>query len=405
MLPFLLSAMFAGSVGWLLYRTLRQFRLYETFEPAGASAVTHDPPIAVIVPLRNEAHNVLACLQSLIEQDYPREQLEIVAVDDNSNDQTAAIVRAIAARDHRVRLLQIGALPAGWTGKPHACWIGALDTEAEWLCFVDADTVSEPALLRSAVFALRERNLDLLSFSPLQELTHFLDRLVMPLGFLAVAASMDCAEVNDSGSSEVRVNGQFIMMRTHDYFAVGGHASVRGHICEDAALARLMKASGLRVGLLGGESLIRTRMYRTAHDLWEGFSKNIAETFGGSARTSIVAISVLVIGWATPLLPIWTLDAAVRGPHPLAIAAAAGAWLAAATVVSVQLALLHHFRVPLWYGFLFPASCSVGALVALNGVLRGVRGRVYWKGRAYSSKRGTAETDIGQPSRTGSNDL
>src|SRR5215469_14809862 len=135
MLPVILSAIFAGSVGWLLHRALRQFRRYQSLTPVGPLAATRSPRIAVIVPLRNEAHNVAACLQSLVQQDYPRKQLEIVAVDDNSNDHTAALVRVIAAGEDRVRLLQVGALPAGWAGKPHACWIGALATKAEWLCF------------------------------------------------------------------------------------------------------------------------------------------------------------------------------------------------------------------------------------------------------------------------------
>jgi hypothetical protein len=43
-----------------------------------------------------------------------------------------------------------------------------------------------------------------------------------------------------------------------------------------------------------------------------------------------------------------------------------------------------HFRIPFWYGLLFPLGYSAGALIALDSVRRRVRGRVSWKGRMYS---------------------
>jgi chlorobactene glucosyltransferase len=165
-----------------------------------------------------------------------------------------------------------------------------------------------------------------------------------------------------------------------------------------------MKAAGSRVALLGSESLIRTRMYRTSGQLWEGLSKNVAETFGGPARTSIIAASALLFGWATALLPCFAIVGAVREPGPVGIAAAMVAVLASTAVVATQIALARHFRIPFWYGLLFPLSCSAGALLAAFGVFRSMHGRVHWKGRTYSFGRDAAELEAGQSRRTSTND-
>lgn len=400
----LCSSIFAGIVAWALSRAIRQSRQYESLGDSGAPADSSLPRIAVIVPVRNEAYNVATCLRSLGEQDYPRDRLQIITVDDDSSDDTAAIIRRTATADSRVRLLEAAALPAGWAGKPHACWIGALAADAEWLCFLDADTIAEPALMRCAMLAARQRNLDMMSLAPFQELSGFLDRLLIPVGFLLIAVTMDPARANRPDSSEATANGQFILVRGEDYFRVGGHSAVRDQICEDTALAREMKAAGLRVGLLGSETLIRTRMYRTAGDLWEGLSKNVVETFGGPAWTSMIAASALLLAWITPVLPLLAIIAAIREPHPVEIASASIALLAAAAVVGTQLALARHFRIPLWYGLLFPLSCSAGALLVAYGVFRNLRGRVSWKGRIYSFGRDAAELEPGQSPRTNSND-
>jgi chlorobactene glucosyltransferase len=403
-LTLLCSSDFAGAVAWALARAMRQSRQYESLGEDGVPGDPNLPAVAAIVPVRNEAGNVATCLRGLREQDYPRGRLRIIVVDDESGDDTAAIVRGIALADSRVRLIEAAALPAGWAGKPHACWLGALAAEAEWLCFMDADTIAEPGLMRSAVLAAGRRNLAMMSLAPFQELSGFFDRLLIPLGFLMIAATMDPARSNRPDSSEANANGQFILVRSEIYFRVGGHSVVRNRICEDAALARQVKAAGFRVALLGSESLIRVRMYRTARELWEGLSKNVAETFGGPVRTSAIAAGALVLAWMTPLLPAFATLEAIREPHPVELAAAAIALLAAAAVVATQLALVRHFRVPLWYGLLFPLACTAGALLAFYGVVRSLRGGIPWKGRVYSFGRDAAELEAGRSPRTNSND-
>src|SRR5262244_296404 len=93
------------------------------------------PQVSVIVPARNEEASLGACLESLVSQSGV--EFEIIVVNDHSTDRTAEIARAFA----RVRVIEAGELPAGWTGKNNAVACGAREARGEWLLFTDADTV------------------------------------------------------------------------------------------------------------------------------------------------------------------------------------------------------------------------------------------------------------------------
>ena len=145
------------------------------------------------MPARDEADNIERCLNSLLAQDYPARRLNVIVVDDHSADDTAAIVRRIAADHPRLSLVQSPPLPPRWTGKSHACWIGARSAapDTEWLCFIDADVWGESALLSSAVRAAFDRKLDLLSLAPRQQLQSFAERLILPCGLILLSFVQD----------------------------------------------------------------------------------------------------------------------------------------------------------------------------------------------------------------------
>lgn len=385
-----IAVLWAGSVAWLLLRATRQMRLYVVIEPDDPLARPAAPvaDVAVIVPVRDEAPIIAHCVDGLLGQTYPSDRLRIIVVDDNSGDGTAGIVRGIAGAAPNLRLQPGRPLPAGWAGKPHACWQGALEADdVEWLCFIDADTRAEPALLRRAIAVATERRLDMLSLEPFQELGSFWDRLIIPVGLFAIACALDLRRASDPGTEEASVNGQFLLIRRDVYFAVGGHAAVRAEICEDSALARRVKQAGYRLGLFGADRLIRVRMYGDLASLWEGISKNATEIFGGPGPTLTVAAAGLLLGWATLLLPLWaafSINPAASGSELLAFILLMAGSLA---MVATQIAGARHFRIPWWYGLLFPLACTAAALLAFNGVLMRVRGRVSWKGRVYPVPR------------------
>lgn len=386
---FLLSLVWLAIVLWLLVRAVNQRgllpRLASVAWPEEWPKELATPRVTIIVPVRDEEVNIARCLHSFCAQLYPHDRLDVIVVDDHSTDQTAAIIGAVAARDPRISLLRSPPLPSHWTGKSHACWIGAcaVPSDGEWLCFVDADVWGERQLLASAMIAALRRGLDLLSLAPRQELGSVAERMVLPCGLISVSIIQDLRQVQMTSGPDVTATGQFMLIRREDYEAVGGHAAVSGAICEDLELARHFKQSGRAVLLMGGEDLVSTRMYSGWQTLWQGLAKNLVDTLGGRPTTLIVAVTGVILAWSAVAIP--TLDAIAwsRGMND-AEAAFLIALLGSAAVFGLHIAAARYFRIPLYYGFFFPFGYTMGALIAFDSIRQRLRGRISWKGRIYT---------------------
>lgn len=386
MLSLLLALAWAGIVTWLVLRATRQFRAYRVLKPLAATADGPTPRLTVIVPARNEADVIGRCLEGLAAQDYPADRFRVIVVDDGSTDATAARARAAVGGDPRFTMIEAAPLPPGWTGKTHACWCGAAAAGGDWLCFIDADTVPEPPLLRTAIAAAVEEKLDLLSLEPRQELVTVWERLVIPAGLFALGFARDLRRIDDPTDQDAAANGQFLLVRRALYEAVGGHSAVRASISEDSLLARVVKARGGRIGLSGGALLISARMYRNLRALCEGVSKNSTETLGGVRATLTICGLGLPLAWTTFALPV-ALAAVLGGVPAAGLLSVLGfgiALSASLAAIGLHMAGAHYMRIPAWYGLIFPIGYTFAALLAFDGLRQQRRGRVGWKGRTYA---------------------
>jgi chlorobactene glucosyltransferase len=381
---FALSCAWLIVVSWLIVRAFRQRHLLPRLAVADPPAGEAIPTVAIIVPARNEEPNIARCITSLLAQDYPPQQLQLLVVDDNSTDATADIAASLAKGRGQLALLRSPPLPPGWTGKSHACWIGAraAPAEAGWLCFIDADVRAEPALLASAVAAAEADRLDLLSLAPRQQLESFAERLVLPCGLYLLAFCQDLQTLQSSHSKDATATGQFMLVRTSAYKEVGGHRAVRNAICEDLELARRLKRSGMRVMLQDGNGLLSTRMYTGWSTLWLGVSKNLVDMLAGPRAALITAAVAVSLAWAAWLIPAADMAGCVAGSRGACLALIPG-FIGSAAAFGLHMAGASYFRIPLWYGLLFPLGYTVGAIMALDSVRRRATRRISWKGRTY----------------------
>ena len=104
------------------------------------------PRLSVIITARNEGPRIRECLASLRASTYA--ELEILAIDDRSEDLTGQVMLELAAEDPRIRVLQITELPENWLGKNHAMWTGAEAANGDLLLFTDGDVIYEPDAFR-----------------------------------------------------------------------------------------------------------------------------------------------------------------------------------------------------------------------------------------------------------------
>jgi glycosyltransferase involved in cell wall biosynthesis len=265
--------------------------------PANATAPAR-PAVSVIVPARNEEENLTTCLESLVSQTGVA--FEIIVVDDHSTDRTREIALSFANRG--VRVIEAPTLPEGWTGKNNALTVGARAAQGEWLLFTDADTVHLPGSLARALAEAREHNADMLSYSPEQIAVTFWEMAVLPVVFAELALKYAPSKVRDPQSPIAAANGQYILITREAYDAVGGHATVASEILEDVALARAIKHSGRKIFFRYGADVVRTRMYRNFAQLREGWTKNLALLFPNPNRLAIKTLLLWVVPWGSTVL-------------------------------------------------------------------------------------------------------
>ena len=375
-LPLLLALPWLAVLAFLLLWA-RVPRELPTHAPA------RQPPVSVVVPARNEAANVAACVGSLAASSYP--SFEIIVVDDRSEDGTAELARAVGADHARsLRVVEGAPLPEGWLGKPWACAQGAGAASGEVLLFTDADTVHGPDLLGRAVAALEQDGADLLTVVGRQVMGSFWERLVQPQMFLTlIFRFFDVERAAASGRWRgVIANGQFLLFRREAYAELGGHAAVKDEVAEDLAFAQIVVRSGRRLSLRMAEGAFATRMYRSLGEIVAGWSKNFI--MGGLAtmpprlRPLVVPVST-VVGVTLWLVPPVTLVAALAGVGGEGLLAWALVTVAASFLLWTN--LTRRMGAPAAYGLLYPLGAAVGMMIFLLSWWRGRR--VVWKGRSY----------------------
>jgi chlorobactene glucosyltransferase len=337
--------------------------------PAGAQ-----PRVSVLVPARDEAETLGACVWSLLSQRYP--DFEVIVLDDGSTDRTREIAESF---EHpRLRVVAGEPLPAGWTGKAWACDQLARLATGELLLFTDADTVHDPATLESAVASLESTRADLLTCITRNLVPTLGEQLLVPIVNWSIMTLLPVGLGHALGRSGAfsAANGKFMLFRRPAYDAIGGHASVRDDATEDLALCRLVKGRGFRWRLRDASDRVSARMYHGFGEAVQGFSKNLFALFGYRMLWALfVWCWLLVITW----YPWVTLGGAVRagaiGGPAFAALVTVGLNLATWLVVSVR------NRLPLHLGLLHPFIITASAYVGLRSLVLSIAGRTTWKGR------------------------
>ncbi len=335
------------------------------------------PWVSLIIPARDERATIEACLAGARAQGYP--DLEILVVDDRSEDGTADIVRRGAAHDGRVRLVEGQPLPDGWMGKCWALHQGSQVAQGEWLLFVDADTRLLPGAVAGALDEARRRGVPVLSAITAQELPTVWERVVQPAVFTAIAEAMPIVLVNSPYVPQVAVaNGQFLLVRHDVYDVLGGHEAIRGEIAEDAAFAR--RAKELRQGywLGDGRELATTRMYTAPGALWEGWTKNLHS--GARLLPWLVPPGTAYLA-AVLVAPYASLYRAWRG-RSISLALAGLVQLGASLIIRRMTD--QTFGVPARYTLAQPIGQLAFLVLLSASFYKVITGRgVTWKGRRY----------------------
>jgi hypothetical protein len=286
------------------------------------------PRVSVLVPARNEEKAILACGRAILaSRDV---DLELVVLDDHSEDGTARLVGELAAADPRVRLVAGRPLPGGWCGKQHACGQLADAAAHDLWIFLDADVVLAPDGVARCVAFLDASGADLAGGFPRQVTSAWLDWLLLPLIHFILLGFLPLARSRADGSPGLAAGcGQLFVTRRDAYRRAGGHAAIRASLHDGVKLPRAFRRAGLRTDVFDAGDVAACRMYATSAEAWRGLAKNATEGIGAPA--TIVPFTILLAGGQLlpPLLLAAGLATAFAGWPRFAVAAAAtGAALA-----------------------------------------------------------------------------
>jgi hypothetical protein len=361
----------------LMFRAnLRAYR-----PPPAAPRLGRDGPVpalSVLIPARNEERAIDAAVQAVLASRGV--ELEIVVLDDHSEDATADVVAAIAERDSRVRILRGLPLPAGWCGKQFACSLLAQVACHPLLVFLDADVRLAPdGLARMAAF-LEESKADLASGIPLQETVTLVEKLVIPLNHFVLLCFLPLARMRRSSHPAYAAGcGQLFLARRFAYEAAGGHTAIRASLHDGITLPRAFRAAGFRTDLCDLTEIATCRMYRTASDVWRGLTKNATE--GLASPGMILPATALLLGGQ--VLPLALLAAFAWLSPPVSSLA----FIAAAASYYPRFAAAWRFRQS-WLGAcLHPAGIFIFLTIQWHALLSTARHRpTTWKGREYQTR-------------------
>ena len=327
----------------------------------GPATPSSERGVPVLIPARDEAATIEACVHSLLGQPGVA---EVVVLDDESSDATAARAGAAGAR-----VVAGAPAPPGWSGKPWACaQLAAAVPEAPVLVLVDADVTLAPAAVARALALLDDAGLDLLSPFPRQRAEGPAERLVQPLLQWSWLTTLPLQVAERSPRPSLTAAcGQFMLLRRAALERAGGFAAARSDVLDDLALARAVKQAGGRVAVADGSDLATTRMYSDWPALRTGYEKSLWAAFGSPLGAAAV---LAVMAWVY-VLP---AAAALRGSRAGLVGYAAGvasrAVAARATGGRAWPDALAH-----------PVSVLLFARLTVGSVLGRRRGRLQWKGR------------------------
>ena len=376
------------SLPWIVPPLVTYFRLRHSrsLDDESAIPLANPPLVSVIVPARNEAHNIARCVSSILSTTYPN--LELIVVDDSSTDETVSIAREAAAGDPRARVIASPPLPEGWFGKQWACATGAKVARGSVLQFTDADTVHGADLVTRSTNAMRGARAQLFSVAGRQELGGFWEKVIQPQIFTILSMRYGGTEsITEATSVSNKIaNGQCIFVTHDSYDSIGGHGSVRSSVAEDLMLAQRFFAARKRVVLMLGVDQLSTRMYASLGEIITGWRKNVfaggldSVPFGRIGRT--IFPLVLLLPPLMQLLPLLVLILSPLGDATPGIML----WATIATVAILLWWIVVYVTIgenPL-YALVYPLGALVLLYIFVTAVIRGRR--VTWKGRTYLSE-------------------
>ena len=330
------------------------------------------PRISILLAARDEEEKLPAALATLMEIDYP--DLEVIAVDDRSQDSTGRILERFAAAHPRLRVVHITQLPAGWLGKPHALQKAYAASTGDWLLFTDADVRFKHDALRRAIALVKARNLEHLTLMGDVEMVGFWETVLITFFGMAFHIATDPYRVANPHSRAYVGVGAFQLLKRAAYEASGTHRRLAMEVVDDMKLGKIVKQSGFRSSAGVAQDFVVVRWHAGLGNLVRGVTKNF---FAG-------------VGYSVPLVAIAVVALLLMNVAPIFGVFFGQGWTRVFAVAAFVIALCFHtgvdigMRVSPFYAFTHPLGALLFSYMLLRSTVVTLKqGGIIWRDTFY----------------------
>jgi hypothetical protein len=318
--------------------------------------------VTVLIPVRNEAENIVELIDSLTKQSH-LSSLEIIFIDDSSTDSTNNLLKTALSEGAPIKIMNAPELPDGWLGKPWALQQGYLIARGEIIVTLDADVRLIPTAISQALAMMGGR--DFISPYPRQIAISFAERLVQPLLQWSWMTTVPLRLAERSARTSLAVaNGQFFLVKKSSLDVISGFQTIATEVLDDMKLARSLITTGAHGGVADGSTLAQTRMYKNFAEIKSGYGKSLWSAFS----TPLGSLAAICFIFATGIAPLM----AWFSGNPIGL-------FTYEVIVITRIISAKRSGGRIIDSFLHPISSAI--LIYLIIYSWRARGKVQWKGR------------------------
>lgn len=330
--------------------------------------------ISIILPVRNEAASLAACLESLVQQNYPADLFEIILVDDHSTDETFSIAEKIAAKNPMIRLLRNSETEKG---KKAAISKAIEIARGELIAATDGDSVSGTNWLNAIASVFSNEKIVFASgpVSYFRNQTLIRDFLQTELISIQLLSGGTAAM-----GFPILANGANMAYRRSFFLEAGGYQHDDYVSGDDMMLlqkAKRFSPSGIAY-IRGDGAIVKTASVPSFSEAVSQRARWLSKT--GSYRSiallsySLILLSANLFPWITGIAFI-----AEKTFFPAFLIAAAGKSLVDLLLLSLAVPFFREPRLLLFA----PMGTIFYPILVIASTLRAFAGKIQWKGRDW----------------------
>lgn len=334
--------------------------------------------VTVLIPARNEAKAIRSTLSGLSLQGR---DLDVIVIDDQSEDGTGAVARTVGGElgdAVTLRVVDGSGLPPGWGGKLWALEQGLRLVDREYCLLLDAEIELRAGVLGALLDKADQQALAQVSVMATLRCVSLWEKLLVPPFIFFFKLIYPFARVNDPRKRTAAAAGGCILIRTDILRGIGGFSALRGELIDDCALARSVKRSGSAIWLGMSHDVSSLRSYP---DL-ASFRRMVTRTAFTQLNYSLVWLALVVLAlcitFFSPFVALAWSDSITGVLAGLGALAAMGA--------AFWPTVRFYGLLPVWV-LTLPVAASLFLAMTLESAFRYWCGiRATWKGRTYARR-------------------